>query len=48
LLDEGDELTVSDRIIRFRLNVPGMPPGAAYRLFVVGSSPDQRVAGSDS
>ena len=32
-LDEGPELEITDRIIRFRLNVPGNPPGAAYRLY---------------
>jgi hypothetical protein len=37
-LDEGDELSVSSRVIRFRLNVPGSPPGAAYRLFIQGGN----------
>jgi hypothetical protein len=31
-LDDGAEYAVSDRIIRFRLNVTGVPPGPAYRL----------------
>jgi hypothetical protein len=31
-LDDGNEYEVSDRIIRFRLNVQGVPPGPAYRL----------------
>jgi hypothetical protein len=31
-LDDGHEYTVSDRVIRFRLNVVGVPPGPAYRL----------------
>jgi hypothetical protein len=45
LLDEGDELTVSNRIIRFRLNVPGVPPGPAYRLFLVGGASGPRAVG---
>ena len=32
-LDDGAELPISDRIIRFRLNLPGVPPGPAYRLY---------------
>jgi len=35
-LDEGDEIPVSARVIRFRLNVPGTPQGPAYRLFIQG------------
>jgi len=35
-LDDGTELTIREGIIRFRLNVPGTPPGPAYRLFVAG------------
>jgi hypothetical protein len=31
-LDDGSEHTMSDRVIRFRLNVVGVPPGPAYRL----------------
>ena len=34
VLDDGEELSVSDQVIRFRLNVPGVPPGPAYRLFL--------------
>ena len=41
-LDDGSQLLISDRIIRFRLNVPGVPPGAAYRLFVSGAAQGQR------
>jgi hypothetical protein len=40
-LDEGDELPVSNNVIRFRLNVPGVPSGPAYRLFIQ-RAPDQR------
>jgi hypothetical protein len=31
-LDDGTELGVTDQIIRFRLNAPGVPPGPSYRL----------------
>jgi hypothetical protein len=37
-LDEGDDIFVSERVIRFRLNVPGTPPGPAYRLFIQGGA----------
>jgi hypothetical protein len=36
VLDDGTQLQIRDGIIRFRLNVPGQPPGPAYRLFVAG------------
>jgi hypothetical protein len=37
VLDDGEEYAiVAERIIRFRLNVPGNPPGPAYRLYLVG------------
>lgn len=32
VLEDGSEIYVTDRVIRFRLNVPGVPPGPAYRL----------------
>jgi hypothetical protein len=32
VLDDGAEFSVSASVIRFRLNVPGVPPGPAYRL----------------
>ena len=32
-LEDGSELRLADRIIRFRLNVPGALPGPAYRLY---------------
>ena len=38
-LDDGDDLVVSANMIRFRLNVPGVPPGPAYRLFIQGTIP---------
>jgi hypothetical protein len=31
-LDEGDEIYLSGSVIRYRLNVPGVPSGPAYRL----------------
>jgi len=31
-LDDGSELWLTDRVIRFRLNLPGVPPGPTYRL----------------
>jgi hypothetical protein len=45
-LEDGTELELTARVIRFRLNVPGVPPGAAYRLFF---TPQQRLrsAGGD-
>lgn len=34
VLDDGTELPiVAERITRFRLNAPGVPPGAAYRMY---------------
>ena len=32
VMEDGSEIYVTDRIIRFRLNVPGTPAGAAYRM----------------
>jgi hypothetical protein len=34
--DESEVEAAAERIIRFRLNVPGQPPGYAYRLFFAG------------
>ena len=39
-MEDGAEFYLSDRVIRFRLHVPGLPPGAAYRLFL---TTDQRL-----
>jgi len=44
-LDDGTQLRVRSQIIRFRLNVPGAPPGPAYRLFVLGPEQQQRYVG---
>lgn len=35
-LEDGTEYTLLDRVIRYRLNVSGAPPGPAYRLFMAG------------
>jgi len=35
-LDDGSELTLSDRVLHFRLNLPGSPPGSIYRLYFAG------------
>ena len=43
-LDDGDDVYVSGRVIRFRLNVPGVPPGPAYRLFIQSAS-GQKASG---
>jgi hypothetical protein len=32
-MEDGTEVILADRIIRFRLNVPNLPTGAAYRLY---------------
>ncbi len=31
-MEDGSEIYVTENIIRFRLNVPGVPGGAAYRM----------------
>jgi hypothetical protein len=37
VLDDGAEFPIdAGRVIRFRLNVPGNPPGPAYRLYFAG------------
>ncbi len=43
-LDDGDDLMVSANMIRFRLNVPGVPPGPAYRLFIQASAGNGKQA----
>jgi hypothetical protein len=48
-LDDGTELKVRGQIIRFRLNVAGVPPGPAYRMFVASGPQEQpRSAGAGS
>ena len=32
-MEDGSEISLTERVIKFQLNVPGVPPGAAYRLF---------------
>ncbi len=34
VLDDGSELSVSDRVLKFRLNLPDAPPGSVYRLSI--------------
>lgn len=46
-LEDGSEFSLTDRVIRYRLNVPGQPAGAAYRLYVVGSEANRRAAGGE-
>ncbi len=46
-LEDGSEFSLTDRVIRFRLNVPGAQPGAAYRLYLVGARPNHRFAGGE-
>jgi hypothetical protein len=33
-LDDGAELLLTDRVIHFRVNLPGERPGSVYRLFI--------------
>ena len=47
-LEDGSEFTLTDRVIRFRLNVPGKPAGAAYRLYMVGWEANRRAAGGEA
>lgn len=44
-LDNGSYLPISERVIRFRLNVPGVPPGPAYRLFIAGHEGERAAEG---
>ena len=44
--EDGSEFAITDRIIRFRLNVPSAPPGPAYRLYMQGA-PGLRSTGSE-
>jgi hypothetical protein len=45
-LENGSQIPISARIIRFRLNVPGVPPGPAYRLHMAGHE-GQHAAGAE-
>ena len=36
-LDDGSEYMLKKGVIRFRLNVPGAPPGNAYRMFIANA-----------
>jgi hypothetical protein len=45
VLDDGSELPIAaERVTRFRLNAPGVPPGAAYRLYFT-NQPGAQPAG---
>jgi hypothetical protein len=44
-LENGTQYWLSPKAIRFRLNVPGVPPGPAYRFSFVGN--DRRRANSE-
>jgi hypothetical protein len=33
-LDDGQELLLTDRVIHFRVNLPGERPGSVYRLYI--------------
>lgn len=33
-LDDGSELLLTDRVIHFRVNLPGQRPGSIYRMFI--------------
>jgi hypothetical protein len=46
-VEDGTEYSLTERAIRFRLNLPGQPAGFAYRLTMVGSQP-RRAAGDGS
>ena len=47
VLDDGTTLQVRSGIIKFNLNVPGTPPGPAYRMTVTNPLPaaDQEATG---
>src|SRR5215216_3956009 len=47
-LDDGSELLLSERVIRFRLNVPELPEGFAYRLFFTQQQRLQSMEGKES
>ena len=44
-LEDGSEITVTDNIIRFRLNLPNVPGGAAYRMFFADKPPMPSAGG---
>ena len=49
VLDDGGEYPIDgDRVIRFRLNVPGVPPGPSYRLYFAGYDHLRTTAGGIS
>jgi hypothetical protein len=38
-LDDGTQLSVSSRVLHFRTNLPGYPPGNVYRLLLSSEQP---------
>jgi hypothetical protein len=44
-LEDGSEIYVTDNVIRFRLNVPGFPGGAAYRMSFADKPPLSNAGG---
>lgn len=46
-LENGSQYHLSPRVIRYRLNVPGEPPGFAYR-FSFATTPKRRAAGGEA
>src|SRR3954464_4078599 len=44
VLDDGTEMALSDRVLHFRLNVPGLPPGSVYKLYITGHGPGEDVS----
>ena len=44
-MDDGTAFAIADRVIRFRLNVPGAPVGPAYRLLFSGELHEPTTTG---
>ena len=36
VLDDGSEIVLTDRVLRFRVNYPGRPPASLYKMYVAG------------
>jgi hypothetical protein len=45
-LDDGQELLLTDRVIHFRVNIPGQRTGSVYRLYIAKQQSLQRWAPS--
>jgi hypothetical protein len=46
-LDEGGDILLKSSVIRFRLNVPGAPPGPAYRMLIAAGGLSQGYASNE-